>query len=366
MARAGTVLIVCFVSLGWPLAGLTGCSRQRGLGGRPEVGVYPPPPSPTRVVHLGSVNDAAIFGKRSNRMSRFLFGHDGQAPRMIGKPYGLAAGAETLLVCDTKQNLVHVLDFKQQRFDTMGGSGRGRLLKPVAAAIDDRANRYVADPLRQEIVIFSPDNEPVRAIGKREDASFKPVAVAWHGGSLYVLNGALHRVEVLDPETGDVLRTFGEKGEGPGQMLFPNGLSIGPGGRAYVTDLLNCRVLVFAPDGQLVRQFGRRGDRAGEFARPKHLAVGPDGIVYVVDAGFQRVQMFDDQDRILMLFGGPGTGPGAMALPAGVCLDKTLLPHFADRVPPGFDVEYLVFVSDQLGRDKVGVYAFGQYAEDPQ
>ena len=78
-----------------------------------------------------------------------------------------------------------------------------------------------------------------------------------------------------------------------------------------------------------------------------------------MDAAFQRVQVFDSQGRVLMLFGGPGDEPGSLTLPAGICIDRTLLPHFADRIPPGFDAEYLVFVSDQFGAHRVGVYAFG-------
>ena len=123
--------------------------------------------------------------------------------------------------------------------------------------------------------------------------------------------------------------------------------------------LLNCRVQMFAPDGTVLRAFGQPGDRAGEFSRPKHVAVSDDGTVYVVDAAFQRVQMFDDQGRVLMLFGGPGSAPGSMTLPAGLCIDRTLLPFFADRIPAGFQADYLIFVSDQFGPSKISVYAFG-------
>ena len=173
------------------------------------------------------------------------------------------------------------------------------------------------------------------------------------------MNAAAHRVEVLDPQSGALIHAIGERGSEPGEMLFPNGLAIDAEGQILVTDMLNCRVQVFAPDGRLVRSFGRPGDRAGEFSRPKHLAVGSDGTVFVVDAALQRVQVFDSQGRVLMLFGGPGSGPGNLTLPAGICVDRTLLPHFADRMPAGFAAEYLVFVSDQFGQHRIGVYAFG-------
>ena len=345
------------------LFALVGCAQSAGrVGPTAEPVFYPLPPSPPRIAFVGSINDATVMGHRPNRMSRFLFGHDPEPPRTITKPFGLAAGNETLLVCDTQQNVVHVLDFKRNTFGTLGASGRGKLLKPVAVALDEQANRYVADTLRHQVVVFSPDNEPLRELGQPGDTEFKPVALAIRAGRLYVVNSAKHRVEVLDPQSGALVEAIGGKGEGPGQLLFPNGLAIDSAGRVYVTDMMNGRVQVFSADGSLVRSFGRPGDRAGEFSRPKHLAVDSDDIAYVVDAGFQRVQMFDGDGRVLMLFGGPGEKPGNMTLPAGICIDRTLLPHFATRIPDGFSAEYLIFVSDQFGRQRIGVYAFGQMA----
>ena len=367
-------LVLPLVSL--TLAVLPGCSQLAVRAVQtPEPAVYPSPPASPRIVYLASIDDAGIFRQRSHRMARFLFGRDAEGNQRITKPFGLAAGNDTLLVCDTRQNVVHVFDFKARRCETLGADGRGRLLKPVAVAMDDQGNRYVADPLRKEVVVFSPDNQADRAIGSSGTDPFKPVAVAFHGGRLFVLNAAMHRVEVLDPTTGDVLDFFGEEGNGPGQMLRPAGLAVDSQGRVYVADLLNFRVLVYASDGSTLRTFGEAGDRAGQFSRPKHLSVGPDGIVYVVDAGFQRVQMFDDLGRVLMLFGGPrrmnagapeapdSSDAGALTLPAGICIDRTLLPYFTERMPSGFQADYLLFVSDQFGVRKVNVYAFGRMTE---
>lgn len=341
-----------------------GCQQPAtNLGAFPEPILYPLPPAAPRVAYLTSIDGAAFMGQESKPLARFLFGHDTETAGTITKPFGLAAADETLLVCDTRQNVVHVFDFKNGQAGRMGDTGRGRLLKPVAVAVDDQANRYVADAGRGEVVVFSPEGDPVRALRPSGETEFKPVAVAYRHGKLYVVNASAHRVEVLDPESGALLQAMGERGSGPGQMLFPNGLAIDAEGQILVTDLLNCRVQVFAPDGRLVRSFGRAGDRAGEFSRPKHLAVGSDGTVFVVDAAFQRVQVFDSQGRILMLFGGPGGEPGSLTLPAGICIDRTLLSHFADRIPAGFNAEYLIFVSDQFGHHRIGVYAFGTMTE---
>jgi hypothetical protein len=336
-----------------------GCGRSGRTERRAPV-LYPLPPSTPRIAYLTSIDHADIFEPQTGKMEQFLFGRNADVAQPISKPFGLAAGQETLLVCDTERNVVHAIDFKTGRADVMGAAGRGRLLKPVDVTMDKQGNRYVADTLRREVVVFDTRNQADRAIGGGGDDPFKPVAVDFYDGKLYVLNAVMHRVEVLDPNTGDVQLTFGEEGDGPGQMLWPSGLAVGPKGCVYVTDIVTFRVEVFGPDGEPLRHFGRPGNRPGEFTRPKHLAVGPDGIVYVADAGIQRVQMFDDQDRVLMLFGGPGSGPGDLMLPGGICVDASLLPHFADDIPEGFDAEYLVLVSDQFGARRVNVYAFGR------
>ncbi|MFQ5413557.1 MAG: 6-bladed beta-propeller [Phycisphaerae bacterium] len=337
-----------------------GCSTTGRLARDAGPVLFPAPPSPPRIAFVTTVGSAWGSAKPRRGLTRFLFGPDAGSAGTITKPFGLAAGGGTLLVCDTRQSVVHVFDFNEGRYDRLGDRAAGRLVKPVAVAMDTDGDRYVADTGRRQIVVFSAENEAIRELGARGDEGFKPVAIAVHDGRLYVANGAQHRVDVLDPVSGKRLASFGKAGGGPGELLYPSGLAVDGAGRIYVADQLNCRVQVFAPDGGLVAQFGRPGDRAGEFARPKHLAVGPDGIVYVVDAAFQRLQMFDHDGRVLMLFGGPGARGGSMVLPAGVCIDRSILPHVSDKLPAGFDAAYLVFVSDQFSASKVSVFAFGR------
>jgi len=340
---------------------LTGCAPlDRGASGSASAVFFPLPPAPPRLVFLTTIDDSGVFGRSSSSMSRFLFGRAADAEVPITKPFGLAATGESLFVCDTQQNIVHVFDFKRGEYDSFGASGRGRLLKPVAVAVDDAGFRYVADALRGEVVVFSPDNQAVRALGRQEGDPCRPIDVAVRNGSLYVLNAAMHRVERLNRTTGELLDSYGQEGEQPGRFLSPSGLAVDRNGRVYVSDVLTHRVDVFDADGTAVASFGGAGDRAGKFSRPKHLAIADDGVLFVVDAGFQRIQMFDGHGRVLMLFGGPGDEPGSLTLPAGICIDRSLLPYFADRIPTGFDADYLVLVSDQFAVHKVSIYAYGR------
>ena len=90
-----------------------------------------------------------------------------------------------------------------------------------------------------------------------------------------------------------------------------------------------------------------------------HTASGGKGEgLLAVDASFQNIQLFNAQGRLLMFFPGEGGGPGAMSMPAEVVIDTTNLALYEERVRPGLEAKYLIFVSNQVGPDKVSVYAF--------
>lgn len=316
---------------------------------------YPPPPSVPRVVFVGDLADLQFKSRDRSAMERFLFGPSDTTGGRIGKPFGMAFSGQGLFVCDTRAGLVHVFDFDTGRHRTLGASGPGRLLKPLAVDVTTNGPSYVADPDLGEVTVYDTSGDVVAALPPRRPEPFEPVDVATAGGAVYVVNRAMRRVEVLDPETGSVVRVVGE-----GRLSLPSGIAVDDRGHVFVSDVMQCRVHEYDDTGAFVRYIGRPGDRAGEFARPKHLAVGPDGILFVVDAGFQRVEMFDRQGRCLMLFGGPGDGPGCLSVPAGVAIAPASVPSLQERVPDGFETKYFIFVSDQFGPWRVRVYAFGR------
>jgi hypothetical protein len=61
---------------------------------------------------------------------------------------------------------------------------------------------------------------------------------------------------------------------------------------------------------------------------------------------------------LLLFFGGTGHRPGDLYLPAKVVIDYDNVDLFADRVAPGYKVEYLVIVTSQFGMNKVSVFGF--------
>lgn len=69
-------------------------------------------------------------------------------------------------------------------------------------------------------------------------------------------------------------------------------------GNLVVLDVLDNRVVVIGPDGQLVRSVGRRGEGPGEFQQIKALAVWRDGRIAVPDQGHAAIQVFSPEGEL--------------------------------------------------------------------
>jgi sugar lactone lactonase YvrE len=342
----------------------TGARPDAAAGARVPTVFFPDAPDRPRVQFLTSFGGAADVEAKKGGFHAFVMGKDatGKDAGEIGHPHGIAVRDGVVYVCDTSSNRIARLSFREKSYSTFGAAGVGKLRKPVNIAVDEAGYKFVADTLRQQVVVFGPDDAYVSAFALPDGG--RPVDVAVHGNELFVLdNDKTPQVVVLERTTGKVLRTFGSVGVGRGQLNLPTSLAVGPNGEVCISDTLNYRVLEFTRDGQLLWEQGEAGRLLGQFARPKGIAVGPDGIVYVVEAAMELVQMFNDKGQLLMHLGGPGDGPGALTLPAAVAVDQTSIADFQKYIYPRFAVDYLLFVTSQTGPRRVSVFALGSFPE---
>lgn len=96
---------------------------------------------------------------------------------------------------------------------------------------------------------------------------------------------------------------------------YPTALAVAPGGDLYVSDGYgNARIHRFTPDGQLVLSWGEPGDRPGQFVTPHDVCVDRDGRVYVCDRQNCRIQVFSPQGELIVLW-------RDVRWPCDVCLD---------------------------------------------
>ena len=117
------------------------------------------------------------------------------------------------------------------------------------------------------------------------------------------------------------VRQWGSFGSAAGQFMFPYGIAVAPSGNVYVTDQVNNRVEVFAPDGSFINQFGSYGTGLGQFSNPYGIAVDPAGTVYVVDRENGRIQKFAASGAPLAQWDGSDSPLGAFALPLGIAVE---------------------------------------------
>ena len=131
-------------------------------------------------------------------------------------------------------------------------------------------------------------------------------------------------------------------------------------------DFMRCRIQKFDPSGKLLSAMGEISAAAGNFIRPKHIAVDREGYLYVVDAGFQNVQIFNPQGYLLSFFGLRGRIPASCSYRWGSPSTTTRrIWHSSKRTfIRQFQADRLILVTNQMGPNRVAVYASGK-PEDP-
>ncbi len=138
--------------------------------------------------------------------------------------------------------------------------------------------------------------------------------------NIYAADEWMNRITVYDKD-GNLLRTWGEAGDGEGQLNGPSGVAVDGDGNVVVVNSLNSRVQKFTKDGKYVSGFGAKGDGEGELDMPWGITLDNSGDVYIADWNNHRVQKYSPSGTLLATFGHGGTGPGALQHPTGVAVD---------------------------------------------
>jgi len=316
---------------------------------------FPPAPELPRIQYLTSFSGLKDIEEQS-AFSRFVVGD--MPDQKVDKPYGVAVHDGRIYVCDTNGG-VAVFDLKAGTFGLLKGAvGRGMLRQPVNISIEPDGTKYVADPVRGQIVVFDRNDEYLKAYGA--PGGWRPVDAVPFENKLYVADVQNGLVKVFDRQSGDAIGTIGDTQDPSGRLDRPTNLAVDRDGFVYVSDAGRFQVVKFDREGRFQAAFGRLGDNLGHFARPKGIALDRDGHLYAVDASFNNVQIFNERGRLLMFFGKAGDEAGDLLLPAKVAIDYDNLQYFQQYVRAGFRVEYLVLVTSQFAKRRVSIFGFGR------
>jgi DNA-binding beta-propeller fold protein YncE len=332
----------------------------------PKPLFYPPLPDLPRIQYLASYSFASDVEdkeeQKSGWLSDFVLGEERrEADEGPNKPYGVALDNGQIHVVDTRGSGYAVFDLPNKDYRFNIGSGPSSMPKPINIEIDADGRKYIADTVRNQVVVFDEEDRFLQAFGRR--GQFRPTDVLVDGDKLFVVDIQEHRVVVLDKDSGEELGSFGSTGSNEERLFQPTNIALGPNGHLYISDTGNFRVLEVTQEGEIVKSYGAGVGRSpGNFARPKGVAVDREGRVYVVDAAYERVQVFDADGRLLMFFGEPGgTHISGLDLPTDIDIDYASVPYFQQYADPEFEVEFIIAVVNQFGMSKVNVFGFGRH-----
>ncbi len=329
-----SVVVALAVSAG----GLSGCAAPGKAPEEPKNLVWPSPPSQPRLKYVRSLSSEKRLKEGTDQGSAIkdlLLGKKKGPDEGISlaKPYGVHADREgRVLVADTLLHRLVVFDLKKNVVSEWGGSGKGRLITPIGVTSDSLGRVYVTDSTDQRVVVYDRSGKYLYAWNPKEVFE-RPtgIAIDEKRERIYVVDTKKHQIFVLNMR-GDLVSTIGEKGNEPGQFLFPVNLAVGGDGRLFVVDTMNNRVQILDPEGKPVKAFGKNSDAPGNFARPKGLALDPDGNIYVADAAFNNFQIFNQDGEVLLIVGEGGRGPGQFQLPAGAYMDAQARLYVVDQM----------------------------------
>ncbi len=321
-----------------------------------EFTMFPPAPDEPRLQYLWSYGTETDLGGRG-KFADFILGQE-KVYRPIVKPYGVVMKRGKIYVCDTQAANVSVADPVLHKMRYIKPAGQGAMRLPVNLAVDDDGTIFVTDVGRNEVLIYGKDDKYLGAIGKRNE--MRPSGIALADNRLYVTDMTNHCVRVYDKAKRELLFSFPKDTKDENSKLFgPTNVALDGNGHVYVTDTQGFVVKVFDTEGKYLFKTGEMGVTPGQFSLPKGVAADKEGRFYVVDAAAPVVQLFDKEGKLLMYFGQPASsGPGALYLPAGAAVNYDSVDLFKQYVAPGYKLDYLVLIVNQVGPSKVSVYGF--------
>ncbi|MBI5449748.1 MAG: SMP-30/gluconolactonase/LRE family protein [Gammaproteobacteria bacterium] len=297
------------------------------------IPVYPPPPDTARFIYERTLlysSDIEDFTKLQ-RFKLFATGASRQLKGLV-KPFDVAVHQGRVYVSDSVQRCVLLFDLPGKRLVEIGlDDKKGELTKPLGLTVSvTRQELFVVDTTARRIVVYDLDGHFQRYLGGKEQLQ-RPsdVALSPDGNEVYVvdtggIDSTRHNIQVFDAASGQLLRTLGRRGSGPGEFNLPLQIAVSADGLLHIVDSGNFRVQVIDDHGTPLASFGTVGRMPGQFARPKGIAIDAQGNSYIVDTAFGNVQIFNPQGQLLMFLGERGEAgyPGKFMLPSGIAVDE--------------------------------------------
>jgi DNA-binding beta-propeller fold protein YncE len=281
--------------------------------------VWPSPPDQPRIRFVQSLTSTEQLKQKKGFFEKLIsiIGGSESAKNWFVQPVGVTVSPKGIVVVtDPGAHGIHLLNIGKKEYDFVGTTKFGAFKSPVGCAFDDDGNLYVTDSEAGRVIVFDDDLDPEKEITA---GLHRPTGIQIAGGRIYVSDTGEHKIVVMTKD-GSVISAFGQHGAGAGEFNYPTFIAVRES--ISVIDALNYRVQTFDLSGKFSSAFGQLGDVAGRFVSPKGISLDSDGNRYVTDALMDNMQIFNPAGQLLLIVGRKGKGDGEFMTPAGIFIDK--------------------------------------------
>ncbi len=198
-----------------------------------------------------------------------------------------------------------------------GTAGMG-FSAPIGVAVGKDDMLYVANRNQPRITKTTLDQEFIaefcRGIPEQPGAPFPSskmwiTAIALDNDENVYTTDEWHNAVIVYNKDGELLKTWGEKGEEEGKFNGPSGMAFDAEDNIWIVNSISSRIQKFTKDGQYLGGFGVQGSGEGELDMPWGITIDNKGDIYLADWNNHRVQKFSPNGAHLLTFGsGKRTG----------------------------------------------------------
>ncbi len=173
------------------------------------------------------------------------------------------------------------------------GQGLYGFVQAHAVRVDPQDNIWVVDEGSNMVIKFDPEGHVLMTMGRKPEAINNPVRPA------------------APPAAGSGAAFPGDTFNGPSDVAWD------AAGDIFVADGSGpSRVAKFDKNGVYIKSWGGRGEAPGQFSTPHSIVVDAKENVYVADRGNKRIQVFDTNGNLKTQYTNVGS-PWALCITSG-------------------------------------------------